>query len=45
MNKKSLILVIAGLLFAAITYLAYNALSIVDDFEFSDPFETEFEDK
>ena len=44
MNKKYIGLVVLGLAIAVTTYLAYNSLSELEDFDFSDPFETDFDD-
>lgn len=45
MNKKAITIVVLALIMAATTYLAYNSLEELKEFDFDDPFETEFGDE
>lgn len=44
MNKKMIIIAVLGLIMAATTYLAYTSLDQLEEFDFSDPFDTEFDE-
>lgn len=45
MNKKSIALIVFGLLIAATAYLVHNSIDDLEEFDFSDPFETDFDDE